>query len=582
MANNNRDKNDDITAAMTATAARKRQTHQANNNSAPLSDRDWMPDVLSEPSVFDSPEAEEPDDPCLELLDRKRVKRQRRVVVAGAPAKPTNFTAKAVSSTQIDLTWDEPASANTSFLTYTVDRRVPSGHGSYKWLSQVKELTSNVFIDINAHYNFTYQYRVYATDENGRDGHYSKIAAATAFASLSEDPIKRLWLRVRAEINKRGLNLELLCMDKALLASRKHDKDRDEAENRAIGVFVLTKQATEEKIIGDSAKEHEPRQVVKEYLGLRNLSKCDQKNNHESALAELRPQALDAALAAYALAGADLLTKYAGYVYSTAVDKLADEIQRDRSIHNLCEHNSKEDRAKRAAKRQWDIPLTTRVHADAAFGGSVLSLPVFAEISAETDGYATGNEFYVRVLTAEEKAARSKFLKESHLKERSTAKLLHENFDTYGHEDRDQEDDPDSSRRQSAGTYTPANTITPDIAESLTPTVIRSLEDLDNALENEAVCDIEATLAVIDATSSNNIKAFVDKRFVKEMTLPELAEEYEGSSDKAAIQRIARLEKRTLADIKEKLISYKPPGMTANLLQDAFIELHHKENEATQ
>lgn len=558
----------EIQTAEAAVDARKRQIPQAREESEPLSDRPWMPDISAEPNFFDLPETAEFDDNCVILLNRTRVKRQRRVVVEGAPKRPTDFTAKAISHTQIDLTWDEPAEAGTSFLTYTVERRHPSGYGSYKWVPQVKELTGSVYIDINAHYDFTYEYRVYATDEGGRDGHYSRIARAKAFASLTADPIKRLWIRVRAEIKKHGLNLELLCMDKALLVSRKFDKDVDEAENRAIGVFVLTKQATEEKIISDAAKDHEPRQVVKAYLRLRNLNECDQSENHDAVLAELRPQALDAALAAYALTGIDLLTKLAGFIFTTAKLKLVDEIQRDRSIHNSCEHNSKEDRAKRAALRQWDIPLSTRMHEAAAFNGSVLTLPVLAE---ESFDISTLEEIPEIALTSVEKAARKRFIRESGPKERSLTKAIRGNFDAYGHEDRDQEDDPES-RRQSSDTYTPANSVTPDIVETINPTVIRNVQDLDNALENDAFWDIEATLVAIDHTSSNDAKIYIDKRFVKEMTHPELAKEYEGSSDKAATQRIARLEKRTLARIKENLIGYKPPGMTTNILRDALIE----------
>jgi fibronectin type 3 domain-containing protein len=91
----------------------------------------------------------------------------------GPPPAPTNLTATAVSSSQIDLSWTDNSTSETG---YKIERSTDGGM-SFTEIAQVAANTTS-FSNTNLTPETTYHYRVRGTNANG-DGPYSNVAFAT-------------------------------------------------------------------------------------------------------------------------------------------------------------------------------------------------------------------------------------------------------------------------------------------------------------------------------------------------------------------------------------------------------------------
>ncbi|MDR3540455.1 MAG: fibronectin type III domain-containing protein, partial [Desulfosporosinus sp.] len=90
--------------------------------------------------------------------------------LAYAPTNPTNLTATAVSSSQINLTWDATSGA-TSYYLYMAT----SYYGTY---NNIAVLTSSSYAHTGLSTNGTYYYKVQAVNSDGYSG-FSAITYAT-------------------------------------------------------------------------------------------------------------------------------------------------------------------------------------------------------------------------------------------------------------------------------------------------------------------------------------------------------------------------------------------------------------------
>lgn len=97
------------------------------------------------------------------------------------PATPTNLSAEAVSSSQVDLTWTDNASVETA---YRVERKTGSGGA---W-SQIASLGANAtsYSNTGLQHGYTYYYRVRALNVNVYSG-YSNEASATPVLAPTAD-----------------------------------------------------------------------------------------------------------------------------------------------------------------------------------------------------------------------------------------------------------------------------------------------------------------------------------------------------------------------------------------------------------
>src|SRR4029079_866168 len=125
---------------------------------------------------------------------------------ARAPDTPTNLAAATVSTSQIDLDWDDVAYEDG----YAIER-APNGTNSWTAIgSTAKNVTT--FHNIALTPNTTYYYRVRATNSSG-DSDYSKLASDTtpdvlplaptnlAAVSVSTTQIDLSWTDVAGEDN---------------------------------------------------------------------------------------------------------------------------------------------------------------------------------------------------------------------------------------------------------------------------------------------------------------------------------------------------------------------------------------------
>ena len=98
-------------------------------------------------------------------------------VYATIPTHPTNLTATAVSSSEIDLNWNMPASDGGSPIT---GYRIQESTDDSTWTTIVKNTgnTSTVYNDTGLSDNMTYYYRVFALNSVG-SSYRSNIADAT-------------------------------------------------------------------------------------------------------------------------------------------------------------------------------------------------------------------------------------------------------------------------------------------------------------------------------------------------------------------------------------------------------------------
>jgi YD repeat-containing protein len=91
------------------------------------------------------------------------------------PTAPSNLTATAVSSTQINLAWTA-STDNVGVTGYRVERCTGAGCGNY---SQIATPPTNSFNNTSLNDGTSYRYRVRAVDAAGNPSAYSNIASAT-------------------------------------------------------------------------------------------------------------------------------------------------------------------------------------------------------------------------------------------------------------------------------------------------------------------------------------------------------------------------------------------------------------------
>lgn len=92
---------------------------------------------------------------------------------APPPAAPSNLNAVAISTTQVDLTWDDNSSDEDNFII----ERKRSVESSYTVIDSVPANTTS-YSDFDVRKGTTYNYRVKAVNSNG-DSDYSNVATVT-------------------------------------------------------------------------------------------------------------------------------------------------------------------------------------------------------------------------------------------------------------------------------------------------------------------------------------------------------------------------------------------------------------------
>ena len=117
------------------------------------------------------------------------------------PATPFNVVAKALSTTQVQLTWSDPLSTATSYNVYRAPFSTVTNKylltGSYTWVGTT---TTGTFTDTAATANATVYYQVVAVNANGS----STGAAATAVTAAPAQPTTTV---VKAAPNNGGTYL---------------------------------------------------------------------------------------------------------------------------------------------------------------------------------------------------------------------------------------------------------------------------------------------------------------------------------------------------------------------------------------
>jgi hypothetical protein len=510
---------------------------------------------------------------------KKPIKRIRRKVAKGAPKAPLNFRAVAAATEIIELTWDDP---QDRLFTYTIEHHQGSEVRS-KWKVLKAGLAGNTYLDKNCFVDVTYYYRIFATDESGRDGHMSKPAKSGSANGLGH--FKRLWNRANAQTETIAANPDLLpyerftqlfdnlCLVKAFQASRQGDRDAGERESRASAVFIQTKEATEEAIITNAFGAFAHLHDIPTYLDEKSYQKSLPKETRDFALADsLRPAALREAFDVFYFAGVDLVKKMGGLIYVTACRKLVDVIASDKNINNECEHSSKKDREARAKDPSKPQRFNKRADPDAAFNDGKVRVLEFADhtfykpadepSTGKHANAAEGSSSYRSLLTAEEKATRVAFIADSKAKE--WGELGAFDGTTRGYKDKD------SGAGTPRRTYTPDNMIVPDESMYVIPQIVASAADLADATDRDCAVSYELIFGQLPDLGRN----YIQKRFFDEMTHGEIAMQSEGSSDKKSVRRIERLGVSTFAQAKAALVNHKAPvaHMTAPVLLEAIIE----------
>jgi len=103
-----------------------------------------------------------------------------------APAAPTGLRATAVSSSEIDLTWNPNGESDLS--RYDVYRASASG-GPYAKIGSVSKSSSPKYADTGLKPSTTFYYEVRAVDASGNQSAYSAPASATTQAGPTGTPI---------------------------------------------------------------------------------------------------------------------------------------------------------------------------------------------------------------------------------------------------------------------------------------------------------------------------------------------------------------------------------------------------------
>ena len=96
-----------------------------------------------------------------------------------APTSPTNLSATAISSSQINLSWTQ-STDNVGVAGYQVERCQGSGCATF---TQIASPAGTSYSDAGLSTNSSYSYRVRAVDAAGNPSGYSTVASATTQAS---------------------------------------------------------------------------------------------------------------------------------------------------------------------------------------------------------------------------------------------------------------------------------------------------------------------------------------------------------------------------------------------------------------
>ena len=100
-----------------------------------------------------------------------------------APIKPSNLSAKAISTSEIELSWDQSGNDKTGFKIYR-----KSGLGMYTEIAVVDHKTFKL-IDNNLSPGTTYSYQVYAYNNFGNSSVSNTASATTQFPSMIIIPL---------------------------------------------------------------------------------------------------------------------------------------------------------------------------------------------------------------------------------------------------------------------------------------------------------------------------------------------------------------------------------------------------------
>jgi fibronectin type 3 domain-containing protein len=103
------------------------------------------------------------------------------------PQPPTNLTASAVSSSQINLSWSAPANSNYSAITGYKVERVTGNSTTWENVTSNTDSNATLYSDIKLEHSTTYTYRVSAINQMGTS-YQSKTTFATTFNTVPQPP----------------------------------------------------------------------------------------------------------------------------------------------------------------------------------------------------------------------------------------------------------------------------------------------------------------------------------------------------------------------------------------------------------
>jgi hypothetical protein len=124
-----------------------------------------------------------------------------KYAVVTVPMPPTNLTAMAISSTQIELSWQEAWNGGAG-VTISLERKTGSG-GEYAVVAEVTGVTT--YVDTNLAAGTEYYYRAKAGNWVGESG-YSAETNATTLTGGTNIPVSdlRLWLRADSGVEQQN------------------------------------------------------------------------------------------------------------------------------------------------------------------------------------------------------------------------------------------------------------------------------------------------------------------------------------------------------------------------------------------
>ncbi len=105
--------------------------------------------------------------------------------IAATPTAPSNLTATAASSTQVNLSWTAATETGGTIASYLVERCAGAGCTSF---AQIGTSTTTAYSDSGLTGSTSYSYRVRAKDNAGNTGPYSATASATTAAPVITAP----------------------------------------------------------------------------------------------------------------------------------------------------------------------------------------------------------------------------------------------------------------------------------------------------------------------------------------------------------------------------------------------------------